>query len=245
MRLSFFDARAWRYVVSAISKVIEEGVFVIDEGGLKLRAMDPSHVVMVDMLFPPESFEEFSVKGRVEVGVNFDDLGKVLRRAAKDDKLVLEASEGKCSIVFEGKSVRRFVLPSLSLTAEELPEPRLEFKAKVRMLSDVFRDMVKDLEPIGDVVELVISERGLSAIAKSDVGEAEVTLSMESGSLLDLSVEEEARASYSLDYFSDMIAASQAADVVNLQLSSNMPVKVEYELPQGGRLAFYVAPRIE
>ena len=91
----------------------------------------------------------------------------------------------------------------------------------------------------------VVTDIELRAIAKSDVGEAEVVLTSESGSLLDIQAEENVKASYSLDYFSDISTASQAADVVNLMLSTNMPVKIEFELPQGARLAFYVAPRVE
>ncbi len=245
MKLSFFDARIWRYIVSSISKIIEEGVFVASEEGFSLRAMDPSHVVMVDMFFPKEAFDEYNVEGREEIGVNFEDLGKILRRATKEDKLVLETSKGRFSVIFDGRAYREFVLPVLDLSAEELPEPKLSFKSRAKLLSDVFRDLIKDLEPISDILELNISQDKLLARARSDIGEAEVVLTIESGAILDLNVEEESRSSYSLDYFVDISTAAQAADTVVIELSSGMPVKVEYELPQGSKLAFYIAPRVE
>ena len=40
-------------------------------------------------------------------------------------------------------------------------------------------------------------------------------------------------------------AGSMAAELVTLEFSSNMPVKLEYEMPQQGRLLYYLAPRIE
>ncbi len=245
-RFVFFDARVWRYLISSIGKIIEEAAFLITPEGVKLRAMDPSHVVMVDLNVPVEAFEEYDVNEEITIGVNFEDLAKVLRRATKDDKLGLETlEEGKFAIEFIGKSVRKFVLPIISVQAESLPEPKLEFKANARMLTDVFKDMVKDLEPVGEAVELRADESKFVAHAKSDLGEAEVVLDKEGGSLLDLVVEEESKAIYSLDYFVDIAAAAQAADVVNIRFSTDMPCKIEYELPQGGRLAFYVAPRVE
>ncbi len=112
MKITFFDARVWRYLISAISKVIEEGVFiVVPENGFRFRAMDPSHVILLDMNFPRESFEEFDVDKEYQLGVNLEDLAKVLRRARKEDKLEIRADENTISISFIGKGYREFTSP--------------------------------------------------------------------------------------------------------------------------------------
>ncbi len=247
MKLLFFDARVWRYTISAIGKIIEEGVFVINQDGLRLKAMDPSHVVLIDFHVPASAFDIFEVDEEEQVGVNFEDITKIMRRAVKDDQLELSTSSSKFTIAFIGKSTRKFILPQLSLTAEELPdiEARLQFKAQARMLSDTFNDIVKDLEPVGKDILFEASPENLKIIAKGDIAEAEILMDMERGSLLDLNVEEESRAGYSLDYFVDMAGASKAADTVVLAFATDMPCKVEFEMPQGARLRFYVAPRVE
>ena len=245
MRLVFTDARVWRYVITAVSKIIGEGVFKAGPEGFKLRAMDPSRIVMVDLNFPPEVFEEYHVDEETTLGVNIEDLTKVLRRAGKDDKLVLEAEEGRLKVGFLGKGERIFKLPLLSLEYSELPEPRIELKARARMISTVFKDLVKDLEPIGDLATFEIDGEKVVARASSDVGEAEIELSTESGNLLEVEAEEPQRSSYSLSYFSDIVSAAQAADSVELSLSTDMPCRLEYSLPQGAKLAFYIAPRVE
>ncbi len=245
MKLVFFDARIWRYVVSAISKIIEEGAFVATSEGLRFKAMDPSHVVMIDYFIPASAFEEYEVKGEEIIGVNFEDVAKIMRRATKEDKLGLEVEDPKLIISLIGKGVRKFVLPQLSLTVETLPEPQIEFNTKVKMLSDLFKDMVKDLEPIGDILYLESTEEEFKARAASDLGEAEIIVNKESENILELEVKEPSKASYSIDYFVDIATASNAADVVNIYFSTDMPSKIEFELPQEGRLTFYVAPRVE
>ncbi len=247
MKLLFFDARVWRYTISAIGKIIEEGVFVVNQEGLRLRAMDPSHVVLIDFYVPSTAFDVFEVEKEEQIGVNFEDIAKIMRRAVKDDQLELSTSGSKLSISFIGKSTRKFVLPQLSLTAEELPdiEAKLQFKAQARMLSDTFNDIVKDLEPVGKDVVFEASSNALKIAVKGDIAEAEIMMDMERGSLLDLNVEEESRAGYSLDYFVDMAGASKAADTITLAFATDMPCKVEFEMPQGARLRFYVAPRVE
>lgn len=246
MKMVFFDARVWRYLISAISKVIEEGVFIVDpDEGLTFRAMDPSHVIMLDMKFPRDSFEEFDVEQRVELGVNLEDVAKVLRRAGKEDRLEISADENSISFTFIGKGYRRFTLPLLDITAEQLPEPQLEFKARVKVMSDVYRDTIKDVELIGDVIRFVAGSEEFKVLSTSELGEAEIIYTRESGSLIELEVEDTQQASYTLEYFSDLSGASRVADMITIQFSTDMPALVEHELPQGARFSFLIAPRVE
>jgi len=42
----------FRSLVKALSVIVEEGTFVMNEAQIKLLAMDPSHVAMVDFELP-------------------------------------------------------------------------------------------------------------------------------------------------------------------------------------------------
>ncbi len=246
MKLVFIDARTWRYVVSAISKVIEEGVFVVDpEEGFRFRAMDPSHVVMLDLCFPRDSFEVYEVDSRVELGVNFEDVAKVLRRATKEDKLEISSEGSTISFAFIGKGYRKFTLPLLDITAEELPEPKLEFKASVKVMSDVYRDTIKDVELVGDVIKFIASQDEFKVVSSGDIGEAEIIYSRESGSIIEMEVEDVQEALYTLEYFSDLSSAARVADTVTIKFSSDMPALIEHELQQGAKFSFLIAPRVE
>jgi len=246
LRLEFYDARVWRYVVSAISKIIEEGVFIIDpDTGLSFRAMDPSHIIMLSLSFPKDSFEAFDVGEKARVGVNFDDLAKVLRRARKDDRLELSIEGNSFSVVFRGRSLRSFTLPVLEVGVEEIPEPELEFKAFVKVMSDTYRDTIKDVELVGDVIRFVASGDEFKVLSSSEFGEAEIIYTRDSGILLDMDVEDTQQASYTLDYFSDLSPAARVADTVSIRFTSDMPAEVAFDLPQGAEFKFLIAPRVE
>ncbi len=248
MRLRFIDARVWRYAMNAIGKIIDEAAFRFTEDGLKLRAIDASRIVMVDFTMNRESFDEYEVSKEEVVGVNMEDLVKILRRAVKEDQLELETLEaGRLAVSFIGKGRRTFIIPSLETLAEELPELNIPFTVHVKMLPSVFRDVVKELEPISDAIEFIVKkdERKIIAKASGDIVEAEIELTEESGALIEFNAEEDARAIYTIDYLSDISAAAQAANELILELASAVPCKLEYILPQEGRLVFYVAPRVE
>ncbi len=249
MKLAFYDARIWRHLMSGIAKIIDEGVFVVSpEKGFTLRSMDPSHVAMLDMAFPVEAFDVFEVDEDRELGVNIEDLAKVLRRAGKNDQLELEADNDRFYIVFRSsRSYRRFGLPLLDITAESLPEPDLEFNARISLSPDAFRDIVKDVELVGDIVRLYADEDVFKAMSSSELGDVEIQVSrFEGEGLIEMDVKEAPQeASYTLDYFTDLLAGARVADNVVVEFSSEMPVKVTYQLPQGARFSFLVAPRVE
>ncbi len=247
-RFRFSDARLWRYMVASIEKIIDEGVFVATQEGLSLRALDTSRVAMVDLFYPSDAFQEYEVEGEeAEFGVSFNILAKILRRAQKTDELELRIQEPYIDIIFHGRGMRRFRIPLITLSYEKLPEPKLSFNVTARLLGTTFREVVRTLEPIADAIILEASEDGdkLFARGEGDVEQAEMELSLDRGSLLDLQVESPDRSAYTLEYFSEMIQAAQAADTTVIRFTEDAPVRVDMEYKLGGRLTFYVSPRIE
>ncbi|ABN69744.1 proliferating cell nuclear antigen PcnA [Staphylothermus marinus F1] len=248
MRLRFADARAWRYAMNAIGKIIDEGAYKIQENGIRLRAIDPSRIVMVDFYIPREGLLEYEFDKEETIGVNMEDLTKILRRAVKGDELELRTLEaGRLAVIFLGRGTRMFIIPSLETIAEELPELKIPFTVKAKMLPSTFRDVVKELEPISDAIEFraIKDEQKIIAKASGDIVEAEIELSIENGALIDFEASEDARAIYTIDYLSDISGASQAAEELTFEFATAVPCKIEYTLPQEGRLTFYVAPRVE
>ena len=58
-KLKVSDAKLLRDMATAISILVDEATFKIEPDGLKLRAMDPSRVAMIDFEWPKTIFEEY------------------------------------------------------------------------------------------------------------------------------------------------------------------------------------------
>ena len=247
VRVRFRDATTWKYAILAISKIIEEASFKISEEGIKLRAMDPSGVALVDFYIPSEAFSEYDVKYETILTTSIGDLARILRRARRGDELVLEIEADKLGIVFEGKGKRTFILPSLESTYQELPEISFEETFKCRMLPRVFKDTIRELEPISDAVELYApgSSDVLYVKAQGEIAEAEITLSQSSGAIIEYESTGEARSKYTIGYLIDITIALPVSDVLDLGFGVETPLRMTYELPLGGKLQFYVAPRTD
>jgi len=68
-------------------------------------------------------------------------------------------------------------------------------------------------------------------------------LSGSSGALIEYESTGEARSKYTIEYLSDIAAASQASETLSLSLGVETPLKLVFDLPGGGLLLFYVAPQ--
>jgi proliferating cell nuclear antigen len=64
--------------------------------------------------------------------------------------------------------------------------------------------------------------------------------------LLELDVKETSKATSYLDYLSEITkAGASTSEIVTVEFSSNMPIRLQFEIPQQGRLQYYMAPRLE
>ena len=246
LRFEFPDARDWKYLIQSLEAIIDEANFVADDEALRLRALDPSRIAMVDLYIPREAFNMYEVEGEVRIGVNFDDLNKILRRAKKDDRVIMAVEGGRLRITLSGKAERTFSLPLIDIVGEELPTPRVTFDVSAKMLSDTLRDALKDAEMVSDTAKFVGEEAELKIVARSDKGELEAKFSMEAGSLLEYEVKSPATASYSLNYLNDIVGkAYRVSDVVTVEFSTNKPLSLTFDIAGGGVLRYYLAPRME
>ncbi|GGP21020.1 DNA polymerase III sliding clamp [Thermocladium modestius] len=247
MRLIYPDAREWAAIVDAIAVLIEEATFSVAQDGLRLRALDPSRTSMVDLFIPKEAFEEYPDVGSEEhIGINFNDLKKVLKRSRKDDKVMLETDNGKLKVKLVGKAARTITMPMLDIGMEQLPTPKVVFTVTAKLASDALDQAIKDVEIIADAIKFEGKEDGIYVKASSDKGDVEVKFEKEGDVMFEYDLKETAAAVYSTDYLADAVArASSISDIVTLEFATQKPIALTFEIPMGGKLAYYIAPRMD
>ena len=129
---------------------------------------------------------------------------------------------------------------------DEVPTPRVTFNAKVTLTADGLRRSLEDVALVSDHVRMETDGEKFMMSAKGDIMGANIELKKGSDALLSLEVKEPSRATYPLSYLSDIVkAASATSDVVALEFSTDMPVRLDFKQPYDGSLIYYLAPRIE
>ncbi|MEM1990648.1 MAG: proliferating cell nuclear antigen (pcna) [Candidatus Bathyarchaeia archaeon] len=242
------DTKTFKSVLSAISTIVDEATFTVDPEGIKLRAMDPSRVAMVDFEMRKTSFDEYEATEEFKVCVNLSELLKLLRRAGKDDviELSLDENSGQFLVSMKGRYTRTFTLPTLEAGEEEVPEPKIAFNAKVTLTADDFYETLKDAELVSDNVRIETDGDNLIMNAKGDVAGAKIEVKKGSDALISLEAKEPSKATFSLSYLTDIVkVASETSDIVTLEFSTDMSIRLDFRQRYDGKLVYLLAPRIE
>ena len=247
-KLEVADAKLLRDMITSISILVDEATFKIDPEGLKLRAMDPSRVAMIDFEWPKTIFEEYQCDVPTKMCINITELLKLLKRANKDEivELSLDEKTGKLQVQITGKYTRNFTMPTLEASEEEVPTPKLTFNVMVKATTEGLSQAIEDAQLVSDHVRLEADPEKLVFNAAGDLMGAIITIQKGSDTLLDLQAKEPSKATFSLSYLTEIIkAASQTSDIATMEFSSDMPIKLDFQQTKEGKLTFYLAPRIE
>ncbi len=247
-RLKIADARLLREMITAISILVDEATFKLDPDGMKLRAMDPSRIAMVDFEWPKSVFDEYETTEPTKMCVNISELLKLLKRAGKDEtvELLLDEKTGKLGLKIAGKYTRDFTMPTLEASEEEMPTPKITFNVKVKATTGGLNQAIEDAQLVSDHVKIEADPEKLVFNASGDLMGAMISIPKGSDALLELDVKEPSKATFSLSYLSEIIkAASATSEIATLEFSSDMPVRLDFQQTREGRLTFYLAPRIE
>jgi len=247
-KLKMADVKLLRDSITAISTLIDEGTFNVSPEGIKLRSMDPSRVAMVDFTMQKTAFDEYVSDQEAKICLNLGELLKLLKRAGRDEavEILLDEGTGQIVITIQGRYKRTFRMPTLEAMEDEIPTPKVTFNAKVTLTADGLRRSLEDVALVSDHVRMETDGEKFMMSAKGDIMGANIELKKGSDALLSLEVKEPSKATYPLSYLSDIVkAASATSDIVALEFSTDMPVRLDFKQPYDGSLVYYLAPRIE
>jgi len=247
-KASISDAKLWKNLLAAISTLIEEADFNAATDGIKLRSMDPSHVAMVDFEWQKTAFEEYECQEPTKIRINIASMLKLLKRVGSDEilEMLYDEKTRKLNLTLKGKMMRRFTMPTLDPAQEEVPTPKITFNSKVKLTTSILRDIIEDVQAVSDNVRLEATPEKLTAAATTELSSAVIELDKASEMLIELDVKEPSKATFNLNYLSEITkAGASTSEIVTVEFSSNMPIRLEFDIPQQGRLLYYLAPRIE
>lgn len=232
--------------IVAANVLVEEATFKLDTEGLTLKMMDPSRVCMINLEIPKETFVEYSCINPVKLALNLTNLLSLLKRAGKNDKITFEqADDGKLSLQIDGDFPRRFTLPTLEPDETDVPTPLISFTAKASFAAGTLSQTIEDAQIVSDHFQIRADNEKIVFDASGDLMNAKITMLKDNPALLCLTVQAPCKSTYSLSYLSEIVkACASFADTVNMELSTDLPVKLDF-IMQFGKAEFFLAPRID
>jgi proliferating cell nuclear antigen len=114
------------------------------------------------------------------------------------------------------------------------------------LTTDGFRQSLEDVALVSDHVRVETDGENMAMNAKGDIMGASIELKKGSDALLSVEVTEPSKSTFPLSYLSEIVKAAVAtSDIVTLEFSNDMPVRLDFKQTYDGTLVYYLAPRIE
>jgi proliferating cell nuclear antigen len=254
-------------IIEAINFLIDETYIYVYTTGMKLCAIDSSHVAMLLASLPKELFTEYKCAQDSKIGINISDLLKIIRRAGSKDGIQLHIDpKDKNTLLItmkSEKSTRTFKLKSKEIPGFDGKEEGLlesfeetlkdKFFASLTFDGAVLDEIVKDALIISDLIKVqVMSAEKVVAFSSSDEsGEVDIEIDLEGKGVLDKSVKNDAEGIYSLSFLENIIKIQSITTNLAIALGSNIPMKIQGAIasstgnPTGGKIVYLLAPRQE
>ena len=228
--------------IDLISELVTEVRINVSEFGLSITAMDPANVSMVGFKLPKSAFSQFEA-GKEVLGVNLDNLKRILKRCGAGSSLIMESKDNLLSLQIQDKIKRNFMLSLIDISGEEIDfdtkASRMEFVSKVELDSADLVDSIEDCAVVGDACsfevrngKFIIEAKGLnSAMSGFSGDEANIT-------------GENCKSKYSLEYLQKFAKGAKLCEKALISFADDHPLKIDFRAPNM-ELGFVLAPRVE
>ncbi|XP_039012186.1 proliferating cell nuclear antigen-like [Hibiscus syriacus] len=102
-----------------------------------------SHVALVALLLRSEGFEHYRCDRNISMGMNLNNMSKMLKCAGNDDIITLKAHDGSDTVTFMIESptqdkISDFEMKLMDIDSEHLRIPEAEYQYIVKILLKTF-----------------------------------------------------------------------------------------------------------
>jgi proliferating cell nuclear antigen len=218
-----------------------------------VQSMDSSRVSIFEIELPALWFEEYEIDNPVTIGISSSMIFKVLNTREKSQEMiwtVADTDAEKLEIHFtcENKAIfdKRFELPLMDLDYELMNIPSTESQAELTIPSGTFANIINQLKLFGETLEIKCDEEKIEMLSLSvDLGKMAVDINIDDLTEYSINEGETMNLSFSLSILHNICMYSKLTKEVEIKLTENFPLKLEYKLgDDGGKMTFYLAPKI-
>jgi len=246
------NSKILKAIVETLASIIDETKIQITPGEFKISAMDPSRICLLQLIITKENFEEYLCPSECEIILNLDDLDKIMKRSAANDTIELSYTEDtqkiKIKMQRDGSTrARTFSLALLDSDIEEIPMDNLlkiEYNSEWSMDPDLLVEAIKDAEIYSEILNIKSEEeKGLILSSSGVIGEMEYEMDLED--LFEPELNGVSSGAYSITFLRAILKIVSITEELKISLKTDHPLKMNFNLLDGGVLDYFLAPRVD
>ena len=247
------QSSAIRTLVEALKEILTDVNIELDSSGMKIIAMDTSHVALIHMKLLAKNFEKFYCPKPVICGVSMLRLFKLLKIMSPNDTLTIyieedEPSDLKINIETGEKGLRhKFSLKLMDLFVDKVEVPPAEFSSVLRLPSSDFQKLCRDMNNLADEIEIKSSGNQLIFTISNDwVDQQTVMRESDNGGMTyiqNLTPDEVIQGIFSIKKLVLFTKCTNLCQNIEIYLKNDYPIIIKYSVANLGEVKFCLAPK--
>ena len=234
------DSNILKTSFDAISSIVDEVQIQTDSEGMRLDALDRSHITFVHLELKSSLFDEYVCDVPEKINIDTDEFMRVLKRAKSQDRVLMSVDDNNFIITFEGDATRTFKIRLIDIEYDNPVPPSIEHPTNFKVRFSILKDSINDIDIFSDKIILEVDEDYFIASADGEFGDASIKY------LHGENIQEHAKALFSLDKIREMLKADKFSEIATISLGNDMPLTLSLKMvSEDGELSFLLAPRIE
>ena len=243
------QAAAIKSLTEATKEMLLDATLIFDEGGMKLVALDSSHVVLVHLRLDAAKFDTYVCLKKLHVGVNMLKLYCIVKTVSNNDVLTLFVDDSEVNhlgIRIESPDNKRrttYMLNMLDVDAVNIDIPSVDFSTSVTMDSGVLLKLVRDMHSHAEKVSISSLDDSLYFKCKGDFCSQETVMGPSSSLTITTTADSGiVEGVFSLKYLQLFTRCTNLSPTVELFLANNYPICVRYLVAGLGDIKLLLAP---
>lgn len=251
LEIKTVQATAFKILVEALKELLTDTCIEFDESGLKIIAMDTSHIVLVHLKLDASKFEHYRCDNKMCIGVSMLNLHKLIKTINSNDTLTLFMDESDMNhIGIKIENGEKNTKTTYKLTLLDLDNPRIsidptEFNSMITLPSSDFQKICRDMSNLSEFVEIKNINNQLIFTCKGDFCQQETILcDNDSGvhSICSKNSNEIVQGVFKLKYLVLFTKCTNLCNTVELYLKNDYPIIVRWSVASLGEIKLALAP---
>lgn len=226
----------------------------IKEEGLYMQGMDSSHVCLFDGVLAAKWFttyeREYDDPEHISVPARIFQRVLSTYRPDQNIEISIDGDDSKLMMDFKGGEKtcdKYFELPLIDDGSDLMNIPMEESEIDMAITSKKLTDLVSQFEIFDQTLSFDMSEDKVLMSASGDEGSMTAKLSLEDSQLIDYAIIEglSLKISFALRYIKLMTAFNKLSEEVKLELSTDKPLFMIYDIGDDSNLKLVLAPKID
>lgn len=230
-------------LIKPLSAISKECVLSVTKTGIEVKLVDPANIALMWVTYPKKMFDKYKVTKDMKIGVEFDPLKSITAPKFNPRSTVIDIVTNNTNspigeqttmvLKYDGFTDEISLLDRASIRKEP-KVPKQDYEAKCEISTKRLLKILKRGED-GEYIWFDIKDGVLTTQTYNSKSIAVTETDTAKG---------DAKSLYSVDYLLDIVKAIKS-NVVSIEMSTDYPIKLSFDVLELGKAAYMQAPRVE